>query len=112
VRQPWPSVGDAGGRRAGVAVADAGGQGAGVTVGLVAQPWPDRENLSEDEVAREQQEQGGLMWLLNNARPGEGLGPEGFDDGDDDSGGGVREPRRPDDTPPPLVQHAPEPDGA
>ena len=85
-------------------------QTAGVTLGLVTQPWPDRENLSEAEVAREKQEQGELMWLLNNAEPDEGLGPEDFDDGDDDPEGGVREPRRPDDSPPPLVQHAPEPD--
>jgi hypothetical protein len=77
----------------------------------VTQPWPNRENLSQDEIAREKQDQGELMWLLNNAGPDEGLvGPEDLGDGDDDSDGGVREPRQPDDTPPPLVQHAPEPD--
>lgn len=43
--------------------------------GLVAQPWPDRENLSED-IARKKQEQGGLMWLLDKAQPDDAPAPK------------------------------------
>jgi hypothetical protein len=73
----------------------------------MSQPWPESENLTGRELVRDQQDCDELMCLLFDSAH---LLMSGPDDGDSGPDGGVREPRRPDDPPPPLVEHAPEPD--
>jgi len=75
----------------------------------MTQSWPESENLTEGELAREQQDCEELMRLMSDS---EHLFMSGPEDPDGDPDGGVREPRKPDGNPPPLVEHAADPDPA
>ncbi len=66
----------------------------------MTQPWPEAENLTEGELAREQQDLDETMRLLMLEPPDDQAPPEG----------GVREPRRPGGGPPSLTESQAEPD--